>query len=102
MDDHDRGYVEELLDRLSMVTWDRFVECGDSVTVYGWIDRDDEYKDYIQIEIWPSDEYVSFTTSSEEHTEEIHELLFGADTVGDHNECQRVENHFDVEQAVTL
>lgn len=73
-----------------------------SGTVYGWIDRDDEYKDYIQIEIWPSDEYVSFTTSSEEHTEEIHELLFGADTVGDHNECQRVENHFDVEQAVTL
>ena len=102
MDDHDRGYVEELLDRLSMVTWDRFVECGDSVTVYGWIDRDDAYKDYIAIEIWPSDEYVSYTTSSEEHTEEIHELLFGADTVGDHNECQRVENHFDVEQAVTL
>ena len=42
MDDHDRGYVEELLDRLSMVTWDRFIEGGDSVTVYGWIDRDDE------------------------------------------------------------
>ena len=102
MDDHDRGYVEVLLDRLSMVTWDRFIEGGDSVTVYGWIDRDDEYKDYIQIDICPSDTYVSFTTSSEEHTEEIHELLFGADTVGDHNECQRVENHFDVEQAVTL
>jgi len=64
MDDHDRGCGEELLDRLSMVTWDRFIEGGDSVTVYGWIDRDDEYKDYIQIEIWPSDEYVSFTTSS--------------------------------------
>ena len=43
MDDHDRGYVEVLLDRLPMVTWDRFIEGGDWVTVYGWIDRDDEY-----------------------------------------------------------
>ena len=97
-----KQYVEDILDTLPMVEWDRFIEGDESVTVYGWIERADEYKDYIQIQIAPADEWVSFTTSSKEHSAEIHGLLFGEDPPNAHNECQRVENHFDVEQAVTL
>ncbi|MFC6809774.1 hypothetical protein ACFQGT_00295 [Natrialbaceae archaeon GCM10025810] len=91
-----------------MVMWDRFsVACDPPVgrfyTVYGWIDREtDDYKDFVVVRFFPEtdDNLVSFTTSSDKWTHEIHERIFG-ETAG-HKDCKRVERHFDISNAVEL
>jgi len=101
--------VEDILGRLDMVEWDRFVEGNDPniggqyLNVYGWIDRDDDYKDFVMLRFWPKYDptLIGFTTSSDEHTEEIHERIYGEETDG-HNACKRVEHTFDVENAIEL
>ena len=102
-----REWVEETLDLLPFVEWDRFTTGewgGDSpyVTVYGWLPREqDEYKDFVLLILWPETETVYFSTSSAEWTEEIYEALYD-DSLENHNDCQRVEDTFDVDNAVKL
>lgn len=105
-----REMIEDLLSRLDMVDWDRFVTGEDYhgdryVNVYGWIDREtDEYKDFVLLRCWPGlgeNGIIGFTTSSDRHTKEIHRRLFG-EKPDDHNDCQRVEHTFDVENAIEL
>lgn len=105
----DREWVEEILDRLNMVEWDRFVvgddpNIGAYIEVYGWIERDqDDYKDFVLVTFYPEteDRILGFTTSSDRYTEEIHRRIFGEDPDG-HNPCRRVEHVFDVENAIEL
>jgi len=101
--------VEDLLSRLDMVEWDRFTVVEDYhddtyINLYGWIDRPgDEYKDFVELQCWPDlgdNGIIGFTTSSDEHSEEIHRRLFGE--AAGHNDCQRVEHTFDVENAIEL
>jgi len=92
------------LESLPFVEWDRFV-VGEMnghqfIDVYGWIGRDDEYKDFIWSRFWPSNESIEFTTSSDTYSTQISEIWFGDSS--NHNGCQRVEDTFDVENAVTL
>ncbi len=54
--------IEDILGRLDMVEWDRFVEGDDPdahgkyINVYGWIERDeDEYKDFVLVRFLPPD-----------------------------------------------
>lgn len=102
-------WVEDVLGRLGMVTWDRFTVAEDSdigtfLTVYGWIDRDGDYKDFCVVRFFPDtdENLISYTTSSDEFTEEIHRRIFGEDAADGHNDCRRVEDRFDVENVVTL
>jgi len=90
---------------LDFVTWDRYVKgrwgtCFDYVSIYGWIDREGEYKDFVEIIYW-DDGGKYFITSSAEYTNEIHEVLFDA-SPDEHNDCQRVENAVDIENVATL
>lgn len=101
-------WCEDVLERLDMVMWDRFTvsddpSAGRFYTVYGWIDRqEDEYKDFVVVRFFPEtqNDLVSFTTSSDQWTHEIHERIFGEST--GHNDCKRVESHFDVPNAIEL
>lgn len=97
-----RDWIEGHLRRLPFVEWDRYTRGEWSaemeyVAVYGWIDREDEYKDFVLIRFWPATESFVFTTSSDEYSEEIHRRLLGDDG---HNECHRVEHAFDVPNAI--
>ena len=99
-------WVESRLELLDFVEWDRFTE-GDwngqqSLSVYGWIDRDDEYKDFVLMILWPESEEAYYSTSSEEYTTEICRRLFDHDPDDEHNECIRVEDTFDVPNAIEL
>jgi len=99
-------WVAEQLARVTCVEWDRFVtgDWGDGTTylcVYGWIDRSDDYKDFCHLLVFPANEWLMFTTSSEEHTRTINKQLFGEDP-GGHNDCIRVENEFEVSNMVEL
>jgi len=102
-----KEWVEGKLAKCTFVKWDRFVLAEDPeqdglvITVYGWIDRQDEYKDFVTVEFWTARDTVDFTTSSEQYTERLHRLLIGED-LDSHNECRRVEHTFNVPNAVTL
>lgn len=106
-----RRFIEKLLRSCRFVEWDRFtifehpdVDGEVGVTAYGWIDRDDEYKDFAVFTAWTAAKEVqSFTTSSAEYSEELYERLTGEEPEGTgHNECRRVEDTFNVENASTL
>jgi len=108
-----RRFVEGLLRRCRFVEWDRFtvyehpdVDDEVGVTAYGWIDRDDGYKDFAVFTVWTDAEYIqSVTTSSAEYSGRLTELLMGGlddDDGTGHNKCHRVEDTFNVENASTL
>lgn len=97
--------LAEELAELEFVEWDRWVggewsEGHDYITVYGWIDRDDRHKDFVEIIRW-DDGGTYFTTSSAKHTEAIHRVLFDGTTDG-HNDCRRVEDVLDLPNMVKL
>lgn len=103
----EREWIEDLLARVPVVEWDRFVvgEFGNGdqyVSVYGWIDRDDDYKDFVVARFYVDIKEMEYTTSSDEYTEHLHTQWFGEDSLEDHNPCRRVEDAFDVENAVEL
>jgi hypothetical protein len=97
--------IEGALRQLDFVEWDRFVEGVweeglKYVSVYGWIDREDEYKDFVEVTFW-DDGGRWFTTSSDEYTYRIHEILFD-EPPEEHNACKRVEDHFDLRNQIEL
>jgi hypothetical protein len=98
-------WIQDELKALQFVEWDRFVtgewsEGVDYVTVYGWIDRDDAYKDFVVVTFW-DDRGRWFTTSSDEYTVEIHQSLFD-ESPDKHNDCQRIEHATDIGNVVEL
>lgn len=92
-------WIEQTLEQLDFVQWDRWYELGGHlIAVFGWIDREDQYKDFVLLEInVDRAEVVAYYTSSAEYTEKIGEILNM-----DHSACKRVEDYLDVENAVML
>ena len=101
--------MKEDMEKLPFVIWDRFWERDNGATVFGWVDREDSYKDFVymdydydsktskknRINTWD----MGYGTSSARYSKEIHRTLMCSD---DHSDCQRVENHFDIQNVVTL
>ncbi|MBD3184913.1 hypothetical protein GF312_21705 [Candidatus Poribacteria bacterium] len=87
--------VVEVCNELPFVNWDRFIDCGSSVLVFGWIDRDqDNYKDFITVEIFRRG-HVEFTTSSAKYSQKISDIYVkhGRLFPGTHLPCQRFEDY---------
>lgn len=101
-------WIEAKLELLDFVEWDRFTEYdhperGRVVDVYGWIGREDEYKDFLTVTFDPDVQQIhTFTTSSDEYTEEITRLLYGEVNPDTHVPCKRVEDRYDVDNCVKL
>lgn len=103
-----RDWVAHVLSDLEMVEWDRFTlgerpDEGREITVYGWIEREkDAYKDFVILSLYPEtdDDIIWFTTSSDRYTNEIAETIYCESD--DHNDCRRVEDTFDVPNAIEL
>jgi len=98
-------WMQDELEALDFVMWDRFTtgEWSEGLTyttVYGWIDRDDSYKDFVMVTFW-DDGGRWFTTSSEEYTIDIHQSLFD-EPPEEHNDCQRVEDKAEIANVVEL
>jgi len=92
--------IESYLSKMDFVEWDRFLAHDDGFrTVFGWIEREDEYKDFVVVLFTETGQPEYFTTSSPDYSSRIDSILWGE---GDHVECQRAENHFDVENCVSL
>jgi hypothetical protein len=87
--------VTDVCNELPFVNWDRFIDCGSIVVVFGWIDREeDNYKDFVSVEVSHRG-YVEFTTSSAKYSETISDIYFshGRLPSSAHNPCQRIEDN---------
>ena len=87
--------VTDVCNELPFVNWDRFIDCGDTVVVFGWIDREkDNYKDFVCVEVSHRG-YVEFTTSSAKYSETISNIYFrhGRLPSSVHSPCQRIEDN---------
>ncbi len=92
--------IEKKLMALPFVNWDRYVDSGDAITIFGWIKRNDDYKDFAIIEFSTDDYEVNvWATSSKEHSESMGKI-FQPDSK--HNVCQRVEHKFNVKNCIRL
>ena len=102
-----RQWIAELLECVEFVDWDRFVthdHNGEQVVVaYGWIEREtDQYKDFVLARFWTEREVLEFTTSSDRYSEELHRAWFSNESLDDHNPCRRIEDAFEIENAIEL
>ena len=103
MKDELKIYMKEDMKKLPFVKWDRFIELGNDLDVYGWIEREDEYKDFVLFKykyVQEEDDWeMSYSTSSDFYSKAIHDLL---ECEGLHNNCKRVEHSFDIENCIRL
>ena len=92
-----KEWIQEVLNKLPFVKWDRFVEDEEAnlIEIYGWIDRGDNYKDFVLLEFNLTKQEVYFiATSSDKYSEKIAEILNSS-----HSDCKRVEDNFDVQNS---
>lgn len=84
---------------VTFVRWDRYLRVPvgaegqyEMLTVYGWIDRDDDRSDFVVL--FPSyDETPGFVTSSAKHSAAINSLLYkDVDPTAPHYECERIDD----------
>ena len=100
MNREQKFFIEQTLRKFKFVRWDRFFTFGDDgLFVFGWINRlKDQYKDFVTLEFNLKEKVIAFwATSSSVRSKEIVEIL---DV--EHNDCQRVEKRFDIENCINL
>lgn len=96
---------------LPFVKWDRFYENKEGIGLFGWIDREDTYKDFVFISYdYDSKEskkrhqhtwIMEWATSSVIYSKKIDTLLNDYDG-SEHADCQRVESIFDIPNCIKL
>ena len=96
MEIEDKEFYESILERLDFVNWDRYFGEGENLIFFGWIDREDSYKDFVVLDF--SVRPVWFATSSKEYSEKIGEILEHRS----HSDCNRIEYSFDIENVIKL
>lgn len=87
--------ILEVLKKLSFVKWDRYFGEGYELTFFGWIDRKDNYKDFMVLDFCA--EPVWFATSSAEYSAKIAEMLGRS-----HSVCKRVEDFCELKNVIKL
>jgi len=100
MKDEHKRFIEGILQYYNFVMWDRFIDKGDTYTVYGWIERKDAYKDFLVLHINPTKQVIDFVTSSPEHHKLIVQPL--STELKNLRLCQRVEYNFTVNNCIKL
>lgn len=92
--------AEDLNKYFPEVRWDRFVnEISDGIpdettpiyTMYGWIDREDTYKDFVLVTFTWDGSFVYYTSSAK-YSKIFDERING--TSENHTDCERVEDWF--------
>lgn len=95
IDENYRLHIQSKLKELIFVMWDRYVYEGEIVTAFGWIGRQDAYKDFVVVKFTPVGE--SFQTSSIQYSEVIAEALGIS-----HSKCERIETMFNIPNVIKL
>ena len=92
--------IKQILEKLDFVNWDRFIDVGNEINFYGWIERKDTYRDFVVI-AYAKDEkrFWYFITSSAKRHDEIAEVL---GMIKDSKKCKRVEDNFDIKNCIKI
>ena len=98
--------ISRWLSKFEFVEWDRFIETNEFYHIYGWINRDDNYKDFIVIDFSKKTGLPDFWISSS-HTfdHKIIEVLKHLETLKhaiNNAQCKRVEDFFPIKNKVVL
>jgi len=102
IDQKNKEWIEKVLSDLYFVNWDRFFvnRYADTyvINIFGWIDREDSYKDFIDLEFDIHKQEVYFiATSSAKYTQKIAKILGCG-----HLPCERIENNFKIKNSIIL
>lgn len=88
-----KSAIEEILNKLPEVTWDRWAGELNLMGVFGWLSRDDGRFDFVHLCI-AEGKVFGFSTSSAKYSDEFAGRL----GIGDqHCPCKRVEDTFAVQ-----
>ena len=96
MEQNKKNYMCNILRKLSFVKWDRYFGKEENLTFYGWIDREDNYKDFVFIE-FNDGGYITHGTSSNKYSKKISKIL-----MKEHSDCKRVENFCNIPNMIKL
>ncbi|HEC66237.1 MAG TPA: hypothetical protein ENI23_13180, partial [bacterium] len=66
--------IKELLRKFPFVNWDRFIGAREEYTFYGWIDREDSYRDFLVLN-FTDPKKPWFCTSSNKYSKKIAAIL---------------------------
>ncbi|MCF8070049.1 MAG: hypothetical protein K9L30_15820 [Desulfobacterales bacterium] len=86
--------IVNILKKLSFVNWDRYFEFEGGKSFFGWIERDDNYKDFILLDFVGKE--IGFATSSKKFSKKIARILNQ-----EHSDCKRVEYFCDIPNVIT-
>jgi len=78
------------------IKWDRVIDMGFLVQIYGWIPYDEKRSDFIlfTFEKYDSEIAIRFTTSSVKFSKRLHSNLMGKETEEGHTPCIRFKDYF--------
>jgi len=94
--------IKTILSKFKFVKWDRFTEDTPNcqLNFYGWIKRNDSYKDFIALTIFKKDFDIEYITSSAKWDKEICRIL--KVPIKEQLTCKRVEHYFDIKNSIHL
>ena len=95
MEQYEKNLIIDVLRSLDFVKWDRYFGENNCYTFFGWIDRDDSYKDFVVLDI-ELDKIrkgllIGFSTSSKKYSKRIADILRCG-----HLDCIRIEHFCDL------
>lgn len=94
--------IAETMNEVKRVRWDRCIDGGELLRLYGWFDRPDDHADFVILDVeWrhradPTTEPLAFFFSTSSADPELSAELAKAIgiEVDDHAPCQRIEEVF--------
>lgn len=100
---YEKDEIKRILNLFPEVLWDRYIEDRGGTTeddysdvrtdyFYGWITREDQYKDFMILSM--QEDGWSYLTSSSKYSAEFHKRM---ETKAEHTDCDRVEDLFPLE-----
>ena len=93
-----REIIVNVLRRLYFVNWDRYFNIGHYFTFFGWIKREDSYKDFVVIDFYFGEDgktEISYSRSSKKYSKQISGILNCS-----HSDCRRVEHFCDIDNVI--
>lgn len=91
----DASEIQRIAHALNMfpeAMWDKYLDDGQDIIVYGWLDRDDQYKDFIVIVIDQIDFTYWFVTSSDRYLRKFNNRHKHSYGIGNgHSKCLPID-----------
>lgn len=102
MNNKNKKWIERTLNDIPFVKWDRFLDLkfgrNRIIHTFGWINREDNYKDFVCLEFDIIKQEVLFiSTSSKKYSKKISDILGSK-----HTDCERIENSFNINNCVII